>query len=136
MELVNALGDFDDDSPAGRGVAQESLEVIVRVLAPIVPHICHVRWEALGHEGTLMDAAWPQHDPEALTRDTIELVVVVNPVIERQPSDEGQMWAFPTPAELSPWASLLEDSDGDGVIDGIDECPETPEGTEVDEKGC
>ena len=34
--------------------------------------------------------------------DTIELVVVVNPVIEREPSDEGELWAFPTPAELAP----------------------------------
>jgi hypothetical protein len=29
-----------------------------------------------------------------------------------------------------------DDEDGDGVIDFIDECPWTPEGVEVDEKGC
>ncbi|TXB66748.1 SPOR domain-containing protein [Vicingus serpentipes] len=29
-----------------------------------------------------------------------------------------------------------EDEDGDGVIDFIDECPWTPEGVEVDDKGC
>ncbi len=29
-----------------------------------------------------------------------------------------------------------EDEDGDGVIDFIDECPSTPEGVEVDDKGC
>ena len=29
-----------------------------------------------------------------------------------------------------------EDEDGDGVIDFIDECPWTPAGVEVDEKGC
>ena len=29
-----------------------------------------------------------------------------------------------------------EDEDGDGVIDFLDECPWTPEGVEVDEKGC
>ena len=28
------------------------------------------------------------------------------------------------------------DSDGDGVYDGIDRCPDTPRGTEVDAKGC
>jgi OOP family OmpA-OmpF porin len=28
------------------------------------------------------------------------------------------------------------DSDGDGVWDGIDQCPNTPRGTEVDAKGC
>ncbi|NIM71949.1 MAG: leucine--tRNA ligase [Gammaproteobacteria bacterium] len=78
MELVNALGDFDDDSAEGRGVVQECLEVIVQVLAPIVPHACHALWEALGHPEALMDAPWPEHDPQALTRETIELVVQVN----------------------------------------------------------
>jgi OOP family OmpA-OmpF porin len=28
------------------------------------------------------------------------------------------------------------DSDGDGVYDGIDQCPNTPRGTEVDKRGC
>lgn len=28
------------------------------------------------------------------------------------------------------------DSDGDGVVDGLDECPTTPEGVAVDSKGC
>ncbi|MBL4593237.1 MAG: SPOR domain-containing protein [Flavobacteriales bacterium] len=30
----------------------------------------------------------------------------------------------------------MDDEDGDGVIDFIDECPWTPEGVEVDDKGC
>jgi len=29
-----------------------------------------------------------------------------------------------------------QDTDGDGVRDGIDECPDTPAGVQVDEKGC
>lgn len=32
--------------------------------------------------------------------------------------------------------SGLEDSDGDGVVDKEDQCPGTPPGTEVDERGC
>jgi OOP family OmpA-OmpF porin len=33
-------------------------------------------------------------------------------------------------------ALLAPDSDGDGVPDHLDECPDTPRGTPVDEKGC
>ena len=29
-----------------------------------------------------------------------------------------------------------KDSDGDGVLDGIDKCPDTPKGVKVDAKGC
>ena len=67
--------------------------------------------------------------------DTIELIVVVNPVVEREPSDEGELWAFPTPAELSPWGAGL-DVDGDGVPYAQDSCPATPADTEVDARGC
>ena len=78
MELVNALTEFDDASPRGRGVVQEGLEVIVLMLSPIVPHACHVLWQALGHEEVLMDAPWPEPDADALVRDTVDLVVQVN----------------------------------------------------------
>jgi leucyl-tRNA synthetase len=78
MELMNALTDFKDTSAAGRGVAQECLEAVVRMLAPIVPHICHDLWKALGHNDELMDTPWPRHDPSAISRDTVDLVVQVN----------------------------------------------------------
>jgi hypothetical protein len=31
---------------------------------------------------------------------------------------------------------MFEDEDEDGIVDGIDECPATPEGVEVDSTGC
>jgi OOP family OmpA-OmpF porin len=33
-------------------------------------------------------------------------------------------------------AGCPKDSDGDGVLDGLDQCPGTPAGMKVDEKGC
>lgn len=40
------------------------------------------------------------------------------------------------PAEAVPAAPLVGDSDGDGVPDDKDACPDTPKGIEVDERGC
>ncbi len=34
------------------------------------------------------------------------------------------------------WCDEVPDSDGDGVKDDMDACPDTPQGTRVDEKGC
>ena len=48
------------------------------MLAPIVPHICHELWQALGHAEELMDTPWPDYDPDAISRDTVNLVVQVN----------------------------------------------------------
>jgi OOP family OmpA-OmpF porin len=39
-------------------------------------------------------------------------------------------------AAAAPAARIVPDSDGDGVPDDIDQCPNTPHGVAVDEKGC
>ncbi|HEX4973089.1 MAG TPA: leucine--tRNA ligase [Steroidobacteraceae bacterium] len=78
MELMNALQKFDDASEQGRAVRHEALELIVQMLAPIAPHICHTLWGELGHKDALIDHPWPQPDPQALVQDRIEVVVQVN----------------------------------------------------------
>jgi leucyl-tRNA synthetase len=78
MELLNALTRFDDRSPQGRAVLQEALEVAVLVLSPVVPHVCHALWKALGHVRAVIDEQWPRVDEDALVRETIEVVVQVN----------------------------------------------------------
>ncbi|KPK38198.1 MAG: leucine--tRNA ligase, partial [Gammaproteobacteria bacterium SG8_47] len=78
MELINALYKFEDSSPNGRALMQEGLEAVVLLLAPIVPHIAHALWQALGHQEAVIDAAWPRVDEQALVRDAIEIVVQVN----------------------------------------------------------
>ena len=78
MELINALYKFEDDSAQGRAVMQEALEAVVRMLAPIAPHICHSLWQALGHATAVLNEAWPIADERALVKDSIELVVQVN----------------------------------------------------------
>ena len=78
MELLNALGKFDDRSAQGRAVMQEALEIVVLGLSPVVPHACHALWHELGHAGAVIDERWPQVEQDALARDAIEVVVQVN----------------------------------------------------------
>jgi len=86
MELLNAINRAgnragnraEGDEPALRAVRQEALEAIVLMLSPIVPHVTHDLWQALGHESALVDQHWPAVDESALAQDTIEVVVQVN----------------------------------------------------------
>ncbi|MEQ8230901.1 MAG: class I tRNA ligase family protein, partial [Gammaproteobacteria bacterium] len=78
MELVNHLSRTPAANDAGRAVRQEGLDTVVLLLAPIVPHVGHVLWRALGHREDLAGAPWPVADEAALVRDAIELVVQVN----------------------------------------------------------
>ncbi|OGS91195.1 MAG: leucine--tRNA ligase [Gallionellales bacterium GWA2_60_18] len=78
MELLNALGRFDEQTPVGRSVAQEVLEAVVLMLNPIVPHICQALWSELRPGGDLLKQRFPEVDEAALVQDEIELVLQVN----------------------------------------------------------
>jgi leucyl-tRNA synthetase len=75
---LNAIGRFADRSPEGQAVRHEALEIATLSLAPIIPHVTHVLWQALGHETALVDEPWPEADSSALTQDSVEIVVQVN----------------------------------------------------------
>ena len=78
MELLNELNRFSDDSPQGRAVMQEALEAVVLMLSPIVPHITHALWYALGGQEAVVNCRWPAVDETALVQETINLVIQVN----------------------------------------------------------
>ncbi|MGD0960294.1 MAG: leucine--tRNA ligase [Methylomonas sp.] len=78
MELLNALGKFEDASDNGRALRQEVLETVALMLAPIIPHICQALWESLGHNSDIVVADWPALDESALRQDSIEMVIQVN----------------------------------------------------------
>jgi len=78
MELSNHLGRFEDRSPQGRAVLDEAWRAVVRLMAPITPHICETLWEMLGETGSVVSARWPEVDESARVRDQITLVVQIN----------------------------------------------------------
>ena len=78
MELLNAVSRDTGIDAGARAVKQEAYESMVRLLAPITPHICEALWRELGHDISVMQATWPQVDEAALVRAQIEMVVQVN----------------------------------------------------------
>ena len=80
MELLNSTARFKDqiDTDQDKALVQEALEIIVLMLAPIVPHFCHALWNHLGHSEAVMDAPWPISEEEALTQESIMIVLQVN----------------------------------------------------------
>ncbi len=82
MKMINALEDFKALDSAGAQVALiEGFGILLRCLYPATPHLAHGLWSDLGyaaHLGDLLDAPWPQVDPEALKQDEIELMLQIN----------------------------------------------------------
>ena len=71
-ELNNELTRRGEPTP--RPVA----DVLVRLLAPLVPHLAEELWEKLGHDETVVYAPFPQADRALLVAETIEVPVQVN----------------------------------------------------------
>ena len=78
MELLNDLARFEDDSAQGHAVTAEVMDAAILMLAPMIPHVCHVIWRELGHDQPVIDYPWPQVDQDALYQQQVELVVQVN----------------------------------------------------------
>lgn len=78
MTVMNVLEKAPQATEQDRALLQEGLEAVTLLLAPITPHISHELWQQLGHAGSVIDAAWPSVDEQALVQDTITLVVQVN----------------------------------------------------------
>ena len=78
MELCNEIGKQSLSDKQGLAVEREAINAVVVMLAPIVPHICHSLWQALGHQHAVIDAPWPELDEQALVRSSLNLVIQVN----------------------------------------------------------
>ncbi|WP_110993406.1 leucine--tRNA ligase [Pseudomonas sichuanensis] len=78
MTLMNVLEKAPQATEQDRALLQEGLEAVTLLLSPITPHISHELWQQLGHTDSVIDAAWPSVDEQALVQDTVTLVVQVN----------------------------------------------------------
>ncbi len=78
MTVMNVLEKAPQASEQDRALLHEGLEAVTLLLSPITPHISHELWLHLGHAGSVIDAAWPSVDEQALVQDTVTLVVQVN----------------------------------------------------------
>ncbi|GAB3446701.1 leucine--tRNA ligase [Phycicoccus ginsengisoli] len=70
IELNNALTKLD-------AVPREAAETIVKMVAPIAPHIAEELWSRLGHDETITYESFPVADPALLVEDTVTCVVQI-----------------------------------------------------------
>ncbi|HEU5283903.1 MAG TPA: leucine--tRNA ligase, partial [Burkholderiales bacterium] len=81
MKILNALEDVPRGSPVAPGAAaviEEGLSILLRLQAPITPHLSHHLWRALGFGPDVFAAPWPQAEEAALEQKEVELVLQIN----------------------------------------------------------
>jgi leucyl-tRNA synthetase len=72
-ELANAI---EKASPSTSRTA--AVETMMRLVAPMVPHVAEEAWAAAGRTGMIADASWPEADPALLVEDEVTIAIQVN----------------------------------------------------------
>jgi leucyl-tRNA synthetase len=80
MEMVNEMYDYTANgvTPDKLPVIRAAIDALTMLIAPFAPHFAEELWEAYGNRSSIANAAWPQHDPEAIVADEITVIVQVN----------------------------------------------------------
>ena len=108
-EFANAFGQGVSAARAGTegGLAyalREAAEIVVRVVAPMTPHLAEECWASLGKEGLAAEAPWPEHDPALLVRNTIVLPIQIN----GRKRDDIEVSREASPAEIEAAVLAME----------------------------
>lgn len=78
MKMLNELSSYTVENDDDKFFLHSGLSILLRLLAPITPHITHHLWQELDFAKVIIDAPWPKVDKSALKTDEIEFIVQVN----------------------------------------------------------
>ena len=84
MKLFNEISTYTIENEMDKYFIHASLSALLRILAPITPHICHVLWKELGFSKPIIATSWPKCDKSALKTDEVDFVVQVNGKLRAQ----------------------------------------------------
>ncbi|MGC8873585.1 MAG: leucine--tRNA ligase [Chloroflexia bacterium] len=90
MEMTNALFKARETPLRGTPAWEEALDALVRMLAPLAPHIAEELWARLGRPYSVHTQSWPTYDEELASLEEVEIAVQVNGKVRGQlriPSD-------------------------------------------------
>jgi len=71
MILLNAI-------PAKGDVPRALYEMLLKVLAPIAPHITEELWNIIGHTTAIHVESWPSFDASKITQSTVTIGIQIN----------------------------------------------------------
>jgi leucyl-tRNA synthetase len=75
---VNAIYYVLDDMKNNKALFSVIIRDLIKLLAPITPHICEEAWEMLGFDKLVFENSWPTYEKKFLEVSTICLPIQVN----------------------------------------------------------
>ena len=77
-EIVNEITKFKPSNMDDKKCIQESMNILIRVIEPMVPHLAEECWFVLGNKTTLSHVSWPKVNKDLLIKENVILIVQIN----------------------------------------------------------
>jgi leucyl-tRNA synthetase len=77
-ELASTIAASTPEDASHKWALREALEIFVRLIAPMTPHLGEELWQALGHKTLLAEEPWPAVEEALLVDDTVTIALQVN----------------------------------------------------------
>ena len=78
MTLRNTMLDALKSADVSAEAWREALETLLKLLAPIAPHVTDELWHHIGHDTSVHVAEWPVSDQAIAAEDVVTMVIQVN----------------------------------------------------------
>ncbi|MFH5800362.1 leucine--tRNA ligase [Haladaptatus sp. CMAA 1911] len=125
QELTSLLARYREETAPHGPTVERGLRTVVKLLAPVAPHVCEELWNDLGGDGFVVEAEWPEpkSDPAELelarqlvenTQEDVRHIVTIADIDDPERIDivVAAPWQFRA-------LELARDSDADNVIGEI-----------------
>ena len=77
-EITNYLSTFNPENENEEIALKDSLQVLIRILEPMIPHLAEECWSIVGGNGLLSLQPWPLFDEEYIEDVLIQIVIQIN----------------------------------------------------------
>lgn len=78
MELLNEMYKAREQGAAGSVEWNETVDIYIRMMAPVAPHIAEELWAFLGKPYSIHQQSWPEVDLAAAAEELITLIIQVD----------------------------------------------------------
>ena len=75
-KLFGLVGALEKAEPTASRA--QAIDTLLRLVAPMIPHVAEEGWHARGHDGLIALAPWPAVDPALLVDDEVTIAIQVN----------------------------------------------------------
>ena len=77
-EIVNEITRFKPSNIYDKKCIRESMNILIRIIEPMVPHLAEECWFVLGNKTTLSHVSWPKVNKDLLIKENVILIVQIN----------------------------------------------------------